>query len=61
MEAGLQHDHIVTVNQVDEPMFLVDTPRPSPSEGMTKLLRFADPGERIAQDCVKETIDALYR
>ena len=54
------HDHdVFPLDQVDQPVLVVDAARPTACERVTELLRLADPSERITGYLVEETIDAL--
>ena len=46
--AGLEDDQVISFNQVDEPVLLINPPRPTALEHMTKLFRFPDPISRLA-------------
>lgn len=59
--ASLEDHDVVTVDEIHEPMLLVDSSRPRTGEGVTKLFWFADASEGIAGDVVEEAVDALER
>lgn len=59
--AGLQDHDVVPFDEVDEPVFLVDAPRPGSSECVTELLGFPDPGEGIPANIIEQAIDAPNR
>ena len=57
VESGLEDDQVVTVDEVDQAVFLGDAARPGPGEHVAKRLGFADPGDRVAQGVVDEPVD----
>jgi putative hydrolase of the HAD superfamily len=55
--AGLQDDQIVTVDQMDEAMFLVDPSRPRAGQQMLKWLRLPDPCKGRAKGVLDKSVD----
>jgi hypothetical protein len=58
--SGLQYDNIVVIDQVDEPMFVVDPPRPASFQDMAKRLGLSNPCARITQRVLQESVDAFH-
>lgn len=59
MEAGLQDDQVVPLDEVDEAMLVGEAARPSAGEGVFKLLGIADAAEGVAAGVVDEPVDVL--
>jgi hypothetical protein len=59
--AGLEHDDVVTVDEIDQSMLVVDAPRPTSGEDVPQRLWFADPAEGVAQDLVEQAVEPLER
>jgi hypothetical protein len=57
----LEHDDIVTFDQIDESMFFVNSARPTPRKNVSKRLRFADAFERVTYGVFEEPIETFER
>ena len=61
MESGLQGHKVIAVNQVDQPVFFADPPRPGSRKHVAEWLGLADPGRRVAQCVVDQAVDPFER
>jgi hypothetical protein len=59
MESGLQNDEVFAVDEVDEPVFFTDPPRPCARKHMAERFGLADPGGRVAPGVIDEPVDPL--
>ena len=59
MEPSLEHDDVVTVNQIDESVFLVDPPRPGASKNVPQWLGLANPVSGISNRVSEQAIQSL--
>ena len=55
---GLEDDQIISVDEVDESMLFIDSPRPTALEHVTKLLGFTNAASRLAQRSLDQSVDA---
>lgn len=58
MIATGEYPNLVRPHLVDEPMLLVNAPRPTPGQLVTQGLRLTNAGKRVAQGFLYETDDA---
>ena len=61
VEASLEDDEVIAVDEVDEPVLLGDAPGPGPREHVPKRLRLTDSGGRIEQRVIDEPVNARWR
>jgi len=59
--ARLQDDKVVPVHEIDQPMLVVDAPRPATGEHMAECFRLANAGEGLAQRVGEQAVQALQR
>lgn len=59
MESSLQNYEVVAVDEVDQPVFFADPPRPSAREHVAERLGLADSSGRVTQGVIDEPVDPL--
>ena len=58
MKPALNHHDLAILNSIDQPMFAVDTPRPTTGEIVFKWFRFTNTRERCGLNGFEERTDA---
>jgi hypothetical protein len=59
VKSRLEHDDIILINEIDESMFLVNPPRPTFFEDVSKRLRFPNSFGRVTKDVLEKSINSL--
>jgi hypothetical protein len=59
MKPARDNNHFAVSVFIDQPVLIVDPPRPEPGQLAFQRLRFANAVKRIAQDVFDQHIDAL--
>jgi hypothetical protein len=59
VKSGLKYDDIVSINEIDKAMFLVNPSRPTSFEDVSKRFRLANSVGRVTQDVLEKSIDSL--
>ena len=60
MKPARDDNHFAVSVLIDQPVLIVDPPRPEPGQLAFQRLRFADAMKRIAQDVFDQHIDAFH-
>ncbi len=59
MKPCLEDYDIIAINQIDEPMFLINSARPTPGKNMTKWLRLANSFQWVTHRVFEKPIETL--
>jgi hypothetical protein len=59
VKSGLKYDDILVIDEIDESMLIVNSPRPTFIEDVSKRLRFANSVGRMTQDVFEKPIYSL--